>query len=121
MGLTKEMFLEDTIEFFDSNNRGVAENENDCVYHNEDTGNRCAIGRYMTDLQAYKAENMLGLATIMEAKLMDERLIPFGRSFLASVQSLHDDNDLWDENGLNESGKAEVKEIIIEHNLNMEI
>lgn len=44
-----------------------------------------------------------------------------GKQFLLGIQSLHDMNYYWDENGLSKSGKERVEFIIKEYDLKIEL
>ena len=78
----------------------------------------CAIGRFMTDRQAYAAD-ALNEGNSETAKALPEYLIPeelkeINRNFLTSVQVFHDESMNWDEKGLSEVGRAQFKSLLNE-------
>lgn len=113
-------FLDETIDFYDSNNRSVKNSkdffncDNVCVYSPTETSPGCAIGRHIEDKALLVKWDVINLP-INSDKLTDEipqHLFDLGVDFLRQVQRLHDDKVLWNEEGLSPRGKAEYERII---------
>jgi hypothetical protein len=116
--------LEDTIQFYseDTSRRSVKSNGaggNVCYYSFK--GKKCAIGRLLTpeelELWAQVAENKFEGLENSSYRFMAEicgvpvNLQGFDPVFLTGLQSLHDNDQYWDENGLTENGKEQVATI----------
>ncbi len=115
--MTKEEFLKDTIEFFTLDNRGFDPDTNNCNYHCID-GNKCAIGRYMTVEMADKSDYQnWDIDDIIQEKLLPKNVIDLGNNFLHDIQSLHDTESNWNDEGLSEEGKRNVDGIIYDFKL----
>jgi len=112
----KEILLE-TVSFYNSKNRGYDEDSGNCVYEGPD-GNRCAVGRCMTD-EGIKIANTfpndagsnvnvindnVNLDSLLQEKYQGASL-----SFWKGLQLLHDTSLCWDESGINGWGKEWVK------------
>lgn len=97
-------FLDDTIQHFSSNKRGVTE-DGACCYIEQ-----CAIGRFLPDELAKELdEGDDGTARSLEevyraGGILPEILQRLGVKFLRAVQELHDEDRNWD-NGLTKDGK----------------
>lgn len=122
--------LEDTIWAFNITNRGVTfyededgnegdKEEMECVYLNKNTGNKCAIGRFIPDnderFNDMVEENRgIDILTKKELNLLftiDEfKGVPV--DFLKSIQDLHDVPDNWDLEGLTSKGLEEREHIV---------
>lgn len=103
---TRLQFLTETINYYNSTNRGVLKSGL-CSYV---LG--CAIGRHLTSELAAKLElSNFGVAHPEMFKQLPENLQKLGESFLREIQILHDNEKNWDENGLSEKGKEEVEYI----------
>jgi hypothetical protein len=116
--------LEDTIQFYseDVSRRSVKDNGRGghiCYYsHNR---KKCAIGRLLTPEElewwAQVAENKFAELENSSYRHMVEicgvpvNLQGFDPVFLTDLQSLHDNDRHWGENGLTEKGKEWVGEI----------
>lgn len=100
--------LNETISFYNSNNRCVADNLSSCLYHKEGSAG-CAIGRYIEDKElCVKLDNMGSVSNKEVFDLLPKKLTILGQGFLSSIQGLHDDKECWEEDGLSEEGKKRV-------------
>ncbi len=115
---TREELLKNTINHFNSNNRGLIvfvgwDLEDMCSYINKETGNRCAIGRELPEELAVKlAENSNGAVDHHNVYIeLPDRLKRMGVDFLSYIQLLHDNDENWDENGLSMEGLRFVDNI----------
>jgi hypothetical protein len=113
---TKEELLLNTINYFNTSNRGV-DGGGGCVYHNADTGNRCAIGRELSKELAYGLEGSVGFIY----DLLPKRLKDMDADFLTQVQRLHDREEHWDCSGLSKLGHSKARSIIKKYNLDLQI
>jgi hypothetical protein len=112
----KEILLE-TISFYNSKNRGYDEVSGNCVYEGPD-GNRCAVGRCMTD-EGIKFANTFPAnggsdVTIINKNvnidsLLQEKYQGASLSFWKELQLLHDTSKCWDDSGITNYGKDGVK------------
>ena len=112
----KEILLE-TVSFYNSKNRGYDEDSGNCVYEGPD-GNRCAVGRCMTD-EGIKIANTFpndggADVTVINRKvnidsLLQEKYQGASLSFWKELQMLHDTPPCWDESGITDYGKASVE------------
>lgn len=102
----KLALLWDTAAFYNLKNRAMLGIE--CVYYHPDTKCRCAIGRLLTTEQAKRlarisaADGDGSLANIWEELPGD--LKDYGKSFLDNIQTLHDVERYWTNEGLSETG-----------------
>jgi len=115
-------FLEDTIKFYTSKNRGFNEFTQTCQYSPiEGVSEGCAIGRHIPDLNITVKLDALGsIESVKEEggwSLIPRKLRNLGVGFLFEVQSLHDGNGYWDEHGLTNEGKLRVDTIKRRFNL----
>jgi hypothetical protein len=107
---TKQLeFLKDTINHFNSSNRGVNFNGRCCYSAG------CAIGRHIPDKELCKEMDEYGDTIIIMSNYLynklPESLKELGQSYLDQVQDLHDDDRSWDKNGLTDHGKMSVNKI----------
>ena len=119
-------FLNETISHFNSKNRAYDKERQACSYSHKVNGG-CAIGRKVSAELAEEFEAMsraqeqnAGLsvgATDIFKKLPTE-LQELGSYFLELVQSLHDGDIYWDENGLSRIGEKKVENIKAQLELN---
>ena len=121
--MTRKQFLLDTIKYYseDTSRRCVAFDK--CAYSPKTlgkTGDGCAIGRWLDEdlkLELDRYENNPVISDGVYEKLPDW-MQSLGKSFLSSVQKLHDDDDNWN-NGLSDIGEISVNRIIDTYNLNI--
>ncbi len=124
--LMQELLIE-TIGFYDSEKRSIHIDEMGlklCAYENVH-GNRCAVGRIMTDeaiKQVKEDDNntecgLNELLDIYGCDILLEKWRPLldssvsERTFLYRMQSLHDDPNNWTSKGLSISGEDAVRSI----------
>lgn len=113
---TQQELLENTINYFTSENRSIDNNSEDCTYITED-GKRCAIGIELTKPLAKKLSiNNDGIEND-DFDYLPKRLKSMTKSFLINIQELHDGHDYWDKKGLTIQGKRAVKRIVNKYNL----
>jgi hypothetical protein len=112
----KEILLE-TISFYNSENRGYDKLSGHCVYEGLD-GNRCAVGRCMTDegIKFAKKFPVDGASDVIVINykvninsLLQEKYQGASLNFWKRLQSLHDISACWDASGINDYGKENVK------------
>jgi hypothetical protein len=147
---TKEDFInliKERVSKYNINNRGVDVSSRHCVYYNGVTGNKCIVGGAMKE---YIAEELGAISmsigkireninegvkvlrsTIGDAKaeirepsfqdIFKEEYQGFNLWVWEELQDIHDNHNLWNEKGLNESGEREVKDLIsrVENNFEM--
>lgn len=115
---SKETFLVDMLNHFNSNNRGTFYDEmaekDICSYKDG-----CAIGRYLdirTAIDWDESEDNL-------SNLLEEWNIPefnnLGYNFLNSMQIIHDDPNNWNEYGPTKRCLIRVGSLCKDHNLNL--
>ncbi len=113
---TKEdyiMLLEETVKFYsEDTTRRSMDSTGDCKYFGPD-GKKCAVGRWI-DPNKYNSdfEGHTIKSSVMDALVEEKR----GYSFLFwnRLQILHDAEENWDENGLTEVGKENLKKIYLQ-------
>lgn len=111
---TKREIIEETIKFYNSNNRAV-QDRSTCKYLTDD-GKMCAVGRCLTDEDVRNVGDFQGdVDSLVKAfKSLDEMLKPEYRGhdqqFWRTLQTLHDDPDNWNEDGF--AGSREFIETI---------
>lgn len=122
---TKEDFLLDTINHYNSLNRAIVPVSGElgavsCVYHPTETSKGCAIGRHLP-LKVSSNSNLQSASVNRDIvfNLLPKWMQNLGRTYLAYVQRLHDLPENWDEFGLSDSGKLRVNGIIITFKLNL--
>jgi len=112
----KEILLE-TVSFYNSKNRGYDEDSGNCAYEGSD-GNRCAVGRCMTDegikiANTFPADGGSDVNVINEKvnidSLLQEKYQGVSLSFWKELQMLHDSSKYWDESGITDFGKVNVR------------
>lgn len=116
----KEVLLE-TINFYNSTNRGFDEDKGMCVYETAD-GNHCAVGRCMNANGLAFGKHLVDSGRPSAVSSVHERshsgidyyLKPeykgLSIEFWSSLQTLHDNMYCWDENGLSDLGKKYVSD-----------
>ena len=116
--------LNDTAAFFNSNNRGYDEIEGTCAYivkGKNDTEQCCAIGRLLPDehkefVRNHESCNNEQVDQLFRTFEETNLSIPpvfagIDIDFLCALQSTHDANLFWNNEGITEDGKARVKRI----------
>lgn len=130
--MTKEEFLQSTIEYYgaDENRRCSNANMKTCYYSPVNAGKQgvsdgCAIGRHLDAATQVKLDALeeTRISDILESPV-DKKLLPswlrkLGKEFLVRVQALHDNPVNWERVGLSDGGKYEVNNIINTFKLDM--
>lgn len=105
-------FLNKTIKYYNSTNRGINPRTKHCTYRN-----RCAIGRFLKEDDCIKLDELSwGIGDILAdkelAKLIPTKIKNLGRKFLSQIQILHDAPSNWNETGLTDIGEMRVNGIM---------
>ena len=122
--------LDETIAFYgEDTSRRAMNNYGSCMYKTED-GKQCALGRKMlpdinfTSIEGQSASS-LNTRMINEDKNLDDLLqedcrdLPVG--FWQRLQEIHDNHDIWTEEGINDEGTHLIERIrrsIIDETIN---
>jgi hypothetical protein len=121
--------LNESIEFYSHNPRGLTSDKTDCVYWNKHSNNKCAIGRCMNNVSVDKyatlQEDVEGLHSMLSSSNIDfdsilepkYRGIPL--DFWSPLQQLHDRNEYWCQTGLTREGRefvSKLRTLIKRHN-----
>jgi hypothetical protein len=117
--MTKEEFLEDTIQYFSNPKKRCISDYGNCFYspqNSDQTG--CAIGRFMTPENAKLADRLGEVDGLVyktmyatHCSLIPEFMLKWEVDFLNNVQRLHDDSEYWKSGGLSKAGEKYVQEI----------
>lgn len=107
--------IQETIDFYNSENRSM-NNIRKCVYLNEETGTMCAVGRCLTEqgLIDFHREEMLvsrtdvGVLYKLYPNSFKEEYKDIASHEWRKIQRVHDDDQFWNKDGLNEDGKESV-------------
>ncbi len=108
--------LEDTKDYYTKHpdKRGLNE-KFECVFYNEDTRNKCAVGRYLTknDLTKLRLNVCLGGGIDGEAwdLIKSKKVKSLPVHFWDHLQDFHDSDEYWDEEGISKDGILKYKEI----------
>jgi hypothetical protein len=122
--MTQEQIVRETVAFYTSKNRAVVESkieDSECIstqcLYLTDEGKMCAVGRCMTKkglervLVSHPKSSTHDLDDAFDGidKLLKKKYHGQNISFWANLQRFHDNKHWWDENGITENGKAEVR------------
>ncbi len=111
---TMLQILDETAVAYTSKTRSIDQHDS-CRYFTN--GRRCAVGRCLEDPERFSST----CGTVTYFTDLELCLKPEYRghtlSFWRTLQSLHDNEDYWDENGLSEDGKEKVARIKEEFDL----
>jgi hypothetical protein len=114
---TKVEIIEETADFYNTTNRGML-GRYTCIYLSEITGNKCAVGRCMTDEGLKDYGNVGGdvgelnyTAKGLDSILKDEYK-GHDVDFWKDLQRFHDEYNYWNETGLSEMGKIRKNSLI---------
>lgn len=119
----RKEFLDETIAFYNLNNR-CADDEG-CCYYYMDGKEGCAIGRHIPDKELCKrldemkdgcCGSSVGTNNNVFDKLPDN-LKELGQTFLHAIQALHDSSIYWTDYGISGYGLKLAKEIRDKFNL----
>lgn len=117
--MTKQEII-DKLQSYTSATRAMTGLGN-CVYYDEKTGNRCAIGalipiedakylntmyRYQSVTELYNLRNESGFPESLRELFKDH-----DDEFLQRVQNIHDTDKYWDENGLTQKGVEAINNL----------
>lgn len=103
-------FLRDTVEFYNSGNRGTSLTGHVCVYEPVGDSPGCAIGRHIPNKELCR--NLHGGVRDLEGKAWAfGPLLVLDVGFLRDVQLLHDQRGNWNRSGLSEYGESVVTDI----------
>jgi hypothetical protein len=94
----KIALLEDTLEYYKNNPRGIEEGKTFCTYLDETTGARCAVGRWMTKEKALNCQRD-PVEEIFDRKYIPKWLEKMGLEFLEALQEFHDVEEHWKKKG----------------------
>jgi len=100
-------FLEETINHFNSQNRGLTSFGSNCSY-----SAGCAIGRKLKSKKLKEELDSLSNPSVDNPFIFEKlpkTLQCLGAGFLKSMQQLHDNAENWDRPGLSSIGKSQVK------------
>lgn len=116
----KIKLLNETVEYYSADplNR-ICKTDEKCVYNpktigKEGTSEGCAVGRLLPPELSLKLDNDFNNVPVTREDLFDilpEDVKNYGRSFLGSLQQLHDSSVYWNSTGLSEAGRERVKTI----------
>ena len=116
--------LEDTVKFFNSENRAYDIELGACMYHTKDEKG-CAIGRLIPDKELCRQldagigeDKFRGVGKDCVFQLLPLNLQEYSQLFLKRLQSLHDYPLNWNEKGLSDEGEQRTNEIKKEFHLN---
>jgi hypothetical protein len=122
--MTQEQIVRETVAFYTSKNRAAVESvrpDNGCTstqcLYLTDEGKMCAVGRCMTKkglervLVSHPKSSAHDLDDAFDGidKVLKKKYHGQNISFWSNLQRLHDNKNWWDENGITENGKAEVR------------
>ena len=111
-------FLEETVKFYNTNNRCVEGSK--CFYY-LDGKDGCAIGRHIKNKTLCRSFDKYSLTSVITDSIfysLPKKLQYLTQMFLDAIQKLHDNKQNWNKGGLSERGKGEVKIIKTEFSLN---
>lgn len=111
---SKLWFLQDTIDFYNLNNRSVTE-DGVCQYKMDDK--KCAIGRYLTGYVSSMEGEIVGDLIRVYNEYLPKWMLKFNPRFLQRVQIFHDDRHNWTSTGLSKEGIDTVKFICKKHRI----
>ena len=94
--------LNDTINYYNTNNRGIDPSNGKCSYAFD-----CAIGRLIPDMELKKKFGNLPINLVYDH--LPNKLKKFDLQFLTFIQNLHDIEENWNEKGLSQRGKEQVE------------
>lgn len=97
--------LEETVNFYNSTNRGFSQHLKGCVYFDKETNRKCAVGRLVNDDEVIDKLVKNGGDAYDVFDLLPKDVQVLGSMFLFRLQTLHDDAMNWTPTGLSEIGK----------------
>ena len=118
-------FLNDTVAHYRLDNRSTSVGGMRCLYlAKDDSTEGCAIGRHLPkDLAMRMDDRLFGNPGDWNNEILFNELPSWmkemGRNFLIEIQSLHDNNICWTENGLSGAGLRQVDTLKVQFELNV--
>lgn len=116
MSLTKVQIINETVEYYSNNPRGL-DSSGHCTYYNKRTESMCAVGRCLELDEAKKLANTDITADTIPN--LDNKLQPPYKGhpveFWEDLQVLHDTSRYWNNNSITDVGKKAVEIIINDH------
>jgi len=116
--MTKTEIIKETAGFYNSGNRAVRYGGNSCGYIVGD-GNKCAVGRCLINPKEWECSGNAGdLFKDMRRAGLDpqeqflEKYRGHDEDFWMDLQSFHDIEINWDENGLTQRGKRNENSLL---------
>lgn len=116
-------FLEDTVNFYNSENRVLAHN-GACIYSSTVKSPGCAIGRHLSkdlardfDVQKIMFNDRTDDLFVEYFEKLPTEIKELGDVFLGEIQALHDGGFNWNKDGISETGKIEIERIKKSFNL----
>jgi hypothetical protein len=115
--------LEETVQYYseDTSRRGKDDRFFMCVYIT-DNGQKCAVGRCMIEEYAEEFSNEGDVYELEDEvrttygekldSVMQDEYKGYSTEFWSALQSLHDSEKFWDDEGLTEKGEERVEEIL---------
>lgn len=100
--------LDDMVSFYSENPMGLRAKERGSCTYKASNGNKCAIGRMLSedDLRELEKEGNLEDTSIdsIIGDLTSKRVLDLPMSFLEALQALHDEDENWIADGLSAAG-----------------
>ena len=115
--LTKQQIIEETVEFYQKNNRSVSKGE--CLYYHN--GDMCAVGRCLINPKDFQDMNDESIRVIDKILTLDDKNLDdyfkeeyrgHQLRFWTDLQTLHDQGVYWNEHSLTEMGKDKYKSLL---------
>jgi hypothetical protein len=101
-------FLNDTVKYYSEDTNRRSTGVFSCEYYNESNGKCCAIGRFIEDKKLSKElDSEFEDSSVSNDDvflLLPLSLQELGQTFLHNIQRLHDQDYMWNENGITPSG-----------------
>ena len=128
--MTEQALLEETVAYYHKNPSYRCKIEQGaCKYRGGSVEHKsygCAIGRQLSKKNRNKLDEMFPDGKSINNLLLGEgaELLPkwmrnMNSSFLSELQSLHDSNNNWNEDGLNDAGKENIEVWFGNYNLDL--
>lgn len=121
--MNKVEIINDTVNYYsaDPSQRAViyyAAGGSTCEYATHD-GKRCAVGRYLLNPKCMPIGDIETLVESGDVSdldiLLQENVRSHSSEFWNDLQSFHDENDNWNENGLTSIGREIYKLLLIRY------
>lgn len=113
---TPIQIIDETVEFYSQDPAGRrAQAYHTCVYYDEETGNKCAVGRCCVDSEVESPDfpedsvNIGGEPNMAVLSRLKPEYQGHPWQLWAALQRLHDCTQCWSDTGLSKHGEALVK------------